>query len=92
MSRTIRAKFVCEDIKVTSRSRNQNEGEEEPEDGEYFTENITWRASYGEGKDNKDWSVWTPSGHLQMNIDNPGAQGHFKPGREYYLDLIEVED
>lgn len=39
---------------------------------------------------NKEWAKWTPSGQLSMQIDNPDAQGRFKPGGYYFLDFAET--
>ncbi len=40
---------------------------------------------------NKAWSRWTPGGQLSLTISEEGAQGHFEPGRCYYLDISPVE-
>jgi hypothetical protein len=42
-------------------------------------------------EENKSFSRWTPSGKLDMQITNPGAQGFFQPGKEYYLDITPAE-
>lgn len=40
-------------------------------------------AVYGDkGTANAQWSKWTPSGHLELNINNPDAIGKVKAG--YY--------
>jgi hypothetical protein len=36
---------------------------------------------------NKTWSKWTPSGELQMQINNPAALEQFKIGEFYFLDF-----
>lgn len=41
---------------------------------------------------NKEWAAATPSGTLTLQIDNPKAQGHFRPGRSYYLDVTDAGD
>lgn len=33
----------------------------------------------------------TPSGRLEMRVDNPDAVARLTPGKSYYLDLIECE-
>lgn len=33
----------------------------------------------------------TPSGKLEMYIDNPSALGVFKPGQKFYLDFMESD-
>lgn len=34
----------------------------------------------------------TPSGGLKLTIDNPGAQGLFKPGAKCYVDVTLIEE
>jgi len=41
-------------------------------------------------KANVDWSQWTPSGTIEMNITNPAALDQFKVGEEYDLTLAQV--
>lgn len=43
-----------------------------------------------QGDDNKQWSIYTPSGSLEMSITNPSAQV-FIPGEYYYLDIIPTK-
>jgi hypothetical protein len=74
---TVRAKFKCHS-KVMRES------------GTDTVADLTFFASYGEGKDNKDWSKWTPGGTLTMTISNPSAFDWFEPGKEYYLDFTEA--
>ena len=46
-----------------------------------------------EGTENYDFTKATPSGNIEMQIDNPAAAVQFKPGRYYYVDFTEcVED
>lgn len=40
---------------------------------------------------NRDWSLYTPAGTLNMAITNPGAFGHFIVGQEIYVTLTPVE-
>lgn len=72
----VRAKFKCEEIK--------HNFEPKPDD---VSANITFRAVYGDGKENKDWSKYTPWGELKMGITNPAAIAAFEQGKEYYLDF-----
>ena len=39
---------------------------------------------------NKTWSKWTPSGQLEMQINNPEALNQFKLGQCYFLDFTEA--
>lgn len=46
---------------------------------------------YGGSPENEKFWMYTPGGHLQMNIDNPHAARHFVQGKEFYLDFIPAE-
>lgn len=74
---TVRAKFKCHAKEMREQGGEQHAA-------------LTFFASYGEGKDNKDWSKWTPIGTLNMTISNPGAFEWFEPGKEYYPDFTEA--
>lgn len=54
---------------------------------------IRLQAVYGAGNDdaNKEWSKWTPSGELSMQITNPAAVDALKLGVCYYLDISPAE-
>lgn len=74
----VRAKFSCESVTKMS----------------YGQEVVKLRAvtaRQGEvlNPENASFSKATPSGVLEMTIDNPAAQGFFTPGRSYYLDFSE---
>lgn len=56
------------------------EGSEEPE----------LRAVYGESGPNAQWAKYTPSGSVKLFIDNPGAHGFFRPGKEYIVTFREA--
>ena len=56
-----------------------------------YGETIQLYAVADGSEENKRWSEATPAGSLQMTISNPGAQGRFKPGKSYYLDISEAE-
>jgi hypothetical protein len=36
------------------------------------------------------FQVATPSGHIELQIDNPAAVGQFKNGESYYVDFNPV--
>jgi hypothetical protein len=38
--------------------------------------------------ENKEFWKYTPSGKIEMQIDNPAAFGKFEVGKEYYVDFI----
>jgi hypothetical protein len=37
--------------------------------------------------ENQRFAMATPSGALELTIDNPGAQGVITPGKMFYVDL-----
>jgi hypothetical protein len=46
---------------------------------------------YGTSEENKIFSKYTPSGKLEIMIDNETpASDYFKPGKEYYLTFEEA--
>lgn len=45
-----------------------------------------------EGTENHDFTKATPSGHIEMQIDNPLAAVQFKPGRWYHVDFTECPE
>lgn len=57
--------------------------------GDKSSEEISLGAVYGpEGSPNSQWSKWTPSANLTMQINNPDAFGKVLPGQFYFVDLI----
>jgi hypothetical protein len=44
-----------------------------------------------QGDDNKPWSVYTPSGKIEMTINNPSAYDQFKLGEEYFVDFTPAK-
>lgn len=76
----VRAKFKCTEIKhVATQSPND------------VLAMLTFIPVYGDGKDNKEWSKYTPSGKLEMTVTNPSAIDKFEIGKDYYLDFKPVE-
>lgn len=45
----------------------------------------------GSDEDNT-YAKWSPSGSFELSITNPALHGVFKPGKAYYIDIIEVEE
>lgn len=41
-------------------------------------------------EENKSFSMYTPSGKIEMHITNPEAIGFFKPSKEYYVEFREA--
>lgn len=43
------------------------------------------------GPGNDEWSKWTPSGSIEMHINNPAAVEKFEVGKDYFVDFTPVE-
>ena len=43
-----------------------------------------------DGENKKFWDASPEAQPIQMTIANPGAQGIFMPGQEYYIDFVEA--
>lgn len=55
--------------------------------------NASLSAVYGKEGENADFAKATPSGSIQINIDNETpAHGFFKPRKNYYVYFEEVID
>ena len=52
----------------------------------------TLRAVTADTPENKEWSQWTPSGSLELFINNKTAFGRLTPGKEYYVDIYESDN
>lgn len=39
------------------------------------------------GEENKTWSTWTPSGSIELYINNPEAYAAFELGAYYFVDF-----
>lgn len=73
----IRAKFYCSQV-----SKFADGGE-----------SVQLHAANGKKETaNAQWAKWTPGGNLTMTINNPDAQGMFKPGGFYFLDFTEASE
>jgi len=61
-------------------------------DGTISAEELSLSAVYGqEGSPNAQWSKWTPSAMLTLQVNNPGAFGRVLPGQFYFVDLIPTD-
>ena len=69
---SVRAKFCCRD-----KSKDEH--------NDYH--NIVLEAVTDGSDENKSFWKHTPSGRLEMSIDNPAAVEQFEVGKEYYLDF-----
>jgi hypothetical protein len=52
-----------------------------------WQEEVSMQPVYGTSDENKQWSKFTPSGELKMNITAEGAVGQFELGKEYFIDF-----
>lgn len=69
---TTRAKFQC--LSVTDHGWNK-------------TVRLQVVYSRKEGEENRDFTKATPSGTIEMAIDNPNAAVLFEPQKYYYVDF-----
>lgn len=51
---------------------------------------VKMRPVNGNSEENKDFWKYTPSGNLEMFVNNPKAQEFFVAGAEYYIDFTPV--
>lgn len=77
----VRAKFRCTRKTSSTSSNGYGPAPSTPVD----TEEVELMAVMGD--DNKEWSKWTPSGSLKMQINNPDAIAQFEVGKDYFLDF-----
>lgn len=63
-----------------------------PHEG-YPTKTLKFSARYDDTiPEHKRFQKATPSGHIELNVDNPDAIVHFEPGKHYYVDFSPVDD
>jgi hypothetical protein len=77
VSMSVRAKFYVRAIETYSHP---------PQSGM-----VKLSAVMGTTDDNKSWSKYTPSGSIEMMIDNPPAFHQFHAGDEFYVDFTPVK-
>lgn len=70
-----RAKFTCHKIEVDAHGRTVHLG-------------VVYDTDVQ--KENGRFTKATPSGTIQMRVDNPEAAVQFQPGKSYYVDFHEV--
>lgn len=83
---TVRAKMY---VNTVSQQTHQPGPDQEPQ----VTELVKLNAVTSSKPDavNTQWAKWTPCGSLELQINNPAAQGRLKPGMFFYVDLIPCE-
>ena len=73
----MRAKFRCNSVEFFT--------------DDYYQAKLT-PVQATENQEDQDFNRFTPSGEMQISIDNPKANGYFKPGSSYYLDFTEAKE
>lgn len=89
MGKSIIAKMVVSEVTRRPRGYDPNL---EKEEGPKFSETVKFSAVYDDEGPNKEWAMWTPSGTLELTIDNPPAQGVFNPGEEVFVTIAKAEE
>jgi hypothetical protein len=57
-----------------------------------YNQNVRLAASYDPASsEDVSFASATPSGELKIYVSNPAVIGTFKPGKNYYLDLVPCE-
>lgn len=74
---TVRAKFVCTSIKSVNWSP---------------TLKVYGFSAVGDDgiPENKRYHKYTPSGTIELSVDNPAVDGFYELGKSYYLDFTPV--
>lgn len=59
-----------------------------------YSEAVKLHAVYAGDKNSEDntYAKSTPSATMDIQIDNPGAQGKLKPGMKVYVDFTVAEE
>jgi hypothetical protein len=53
---------------------------------------VNMNAVHDGSPENNQFAQASPSGSLEMHINNPAAVDFLKPGKSYYLDFSEAPD
>lgn len=53
--------------------------------------NVNLSPVTGGSDENKSFSLWTPSGKIEMHITNPDCIGFFEAGKEYYVEFKQAD-
>lgn len=86
---TVRAKVYVREV-VKAASAGYREGVRNVYPG---WEKVSFAFVNGNDPNSENAKFWeaSPGGDFWMNIQNPGAQGLFELGKEYYVDLTPAE-
>ena len=53
-------------------------------------QNVNLSPVINDKEENKSFSLYTPSGKIEMHITNPDAIDFFVPGDEYFVNFIKA--
>ncbi len=53
--------------------------------------NVALSPVTGGSDENKSFSMYTPSGKIEMHITNPECIGFFEAGKEYYVEFKKAD-
>ena len=74
----VKAKMYCESVTLTGGLATNKQ------------ETVKLRAVTYDTGENATYSKFTPSGTLELMVTNEAIFGHFQPGKEYYIDIVEA--
>ena len=80
MSRQVVAKFGVSEVARVHQYDNK------------IHERVRFFGVYSQDPEHENKKFWdaTPIINFEMTISNPGAQGFFQPGKEYYVNFVEA--
>lgn len=63
------------------------------QNGEVEGQVIKLNAAYDSNPDSPNHAFWkaTPSGNMELTINNPAVFGFFRRGKQYWLDISPVD-
>ena len=62
------------------------------EEHSWGAKTVKFQAQYDQSiPEDQRFQQATPSGHAEMQIDNPAALGQFQLGKQYYVDFTPAE-
>lgn len=60
-------------------------------DGSVEYQTVELCAVYGDSPENKQWSKWTPSASLKIQISNQAAMNKLASGHEFFVDFTPAK-
>lgn len=55
-----------------------------------YNDRVKFNAKYTNSPEDNSYAKATPSGSIELSIDNPALRGTIKPGQVYYVDFAPV--